>query len=46
MFDINDIVGKPGWEVKIKSVKVEHPQDACARRFKDITLFIKGCKSP
>lgn len=40
MFDINDMVGRPGWEVKIESVKIEHPKDACVRRFREMTLFV------
>jgi hypothetical protein len=38
--DINDLIKNGELDVSIKSIKAEHPKDACARRFKDITLFI------
>jgi hypothetical protein len=38
--NIDDLIMNGTVDVSIKSVKLEHPKDACARRFKDITLFI------
>ncbi len=38
--NINDLIKNDNLDVSIKSVRVEHPKDACARRFKDIMLFI------
>ncbi len=37
--NIDDLIMSADVDVSIKSAKLEHPKDACARRFKDITLF-------